>query len=256
MKRWTSRFRGDGERLTGLVDLHSHVLPGVDDGARDVADSVEIARSVAADGCALLAATPHVRHDYPTTAETMRELVGVVQAAVDDAGIELDVRPGGEVALDMIDKLGPDDLKAFGLAGNPDYLLVETPYSGWPLGIAQTFFELKLAGITAVLAHPERNPDVQENPDLVRAVVEGGSLVQVTANSLDGRASKRTRSVACELIRRGHVHLVASDAHSAGVRGAGTAAALTSLNDAALAAWLGRDVPRAIADRQSLPPRP
>src|SRR5262249_40464251 len=178
-----------------VIDLHSHILPGIDDGAKSLEESVEIARAAVADGVDVLAATPHVRDDYPTTVETMETLVGQVRRALLRARIPLDVRKGGEIALTWLDRLSDDELRRFGLGGNPGYLLVEFPYYGWPLRLPQWIFQLQTRGITLVIAHPERNADVQASPEKLRPLVESGALVQVTAASVDGRlgsAAKET----------------------------------------------------------------
>ena len=115
-----------------MIDLHSHVLPGLDDGAADLEEALAICRAAAADGIELLAATPHVRHDHPTTPEQMEAALAAVQAA---AGGTVGLLPGGELDLAELDR-PVDELRRFALAGNPAFLLVETPYHGWPLDIA------------------------------------------------------------------------------------------------------------------------
>ncbi|MFL5934083.1 MAG: CpsB/CapC family capsule biosynthesis tyrosine phosphatase, partial [Gaiellaceae bacterium] len=100
-----------------MIDLHSHILPGVDDGARTVEESVEIARSAVEDGVEVLAATPHVRDDYATSAATMEELVRTTQDALSAAGIPLELRRGGELALDYLPRLEAEEVLRFGLGG-------------------------------------------------------------------------------------------------------------------------------------------
>lgn len=239
-----------------MVDLHSHVLPGVDDGADSIEESVEIARSAVRDGISVLAATPHVRDDYPTQSRMMLRLVDETRERLRTEGVNVDLRSGGEIAFGMIAELGLAGLREFCLAGNPGYVLVETPYLGWPLGMTRAFFDMQLGGITPVLAHPERNPHVQEDPERLRPLVEGGTLVQLTASSLDGRAGKRVGKTAQRLLDLELAHLVASDAHRPTVRAGGIAAALEALEDMELALWLGREVPGAIADNLGLPDRP
>jgi protein-tyrosine phosphatase len=235
-----------------MIDLHTHVLPGLDDGARDLDAALAICRAAAADGVAVLAATPHVRADYPTRAEAMQRGVAVLAAAA--AGI-VEVRPGGELALEMLDRAS-SELRPFGLGGNPRYLLVETPYHGWPLDLDERMFRLRVAGFTPVLAHPERNADVQAHPQLLDAHVANGGLVQLTAGSVDGRLGERSRACAEALLARQAAHLLASDAHEPHVRAAGLSAAAAALHDDELARWLTTDVPRALVDDLELPPRP
>jgi protein-tyrosine phosphatase len=235
-----------------LIDLHSHVLFGLDDGAADLNGAVAICRAAAEDGITVLAATPHVRHDYPTTPEQMEARLEEVRAAVGDV---LRLVPGGEIDLDELGR-PREELLRFALAGNPRYLLVETPYVGWPLDLAEQLFRLRAGGVTPVLAHPERNADVQQRPELLEQIVAGGTLVQLTAAALDGRVGRNAKKCAETLLERGLAHLIASDAHAPSVRAIGMSAAAEAVGDDALARWLTYDVPRAIVEDEQLPPRP
>jgi protein-tyrosine phosphatase len=239
-----------------LIDLHSHILPGVDDGARTMDEAVEIARAALGDGIDAIAATPHVRDDYPTSPEAMEERVVEVRVALAEAGVALELLTGGEVAIDRLDRLEPDDLRRFGLGGNPSYLLVEFPYFGWPLDLADRLFRLQLVGITPVLGHPERNADVQSSPKRLERIVESGTLIQLTAASLDGRLGRQPRETGLQLVELGLAHLIASDAHHPGIRTVGMAAAAEAVGDEALARWLTEEIPRAIVDDTRLPERP
>lgn len=236
-----------------MIDLHSHVLPGLDDGAADLEEAVAICRAAAADGITVLAGTPHVRRrDYPTTAAQIENALATLRAEV---GGLVRLVPGGEIDLAELDR-PRGELTRFALAGNPAYLLVEMPYTGWPLDLADRLFRLSTSGVTAVLAHPERNAAVQEQPALLEPVVAGGTLVQLTAASVDGRGGRRSKVCSADLLERGLAHLIASDAHAPAVRAVGMAAAAKSVGDEALARWLTVDVPRAIVENEPLPPRP
>lgn len=239
-----------------MIDLHSHILPGVDDGARTLEDALEIARSAVADGIEVIAATPHVRDDYPTTPDAMEDAVDELRRVLAQEGIPLDVRKGGELALEWLDRLHTDELRRFGLAGNPGYLLVEFPYYGWPLGFDQRLFLLKTAGCTPVIAHPERNAEVQAAPERLRRLVDGGALVQVTAASLDGRLGRAPRACGLELVDLGLAHMLASDAHHASLREIGMTAAVEAIDDQGVARWLAVEVPGAIVTGAPLPERP
>ena len=162
-----------------MIDLHSHILRGIDDGARTLEDSLEIARAAVADGIQLIAGTPHVRDDWPTDAGVMEYRVAELNDELGRTGIPLDVRRGGEIAYEWLGRLEIDELRRFGLGGNPRYLLVETPYYGWPLALADRLFSLRAQGVNPVLAHPERNAEVQANPERLRAG-RGGSAVPET----------------------------------------------------------------------------
>jgi len=240
-----------------VIDLHSHILPGLDDGAATLGDSRAIAEAAIADGIRVIAATPHVRAaDYPTSPEQMEQLVDSLRRELREAAVPLELLPGGEIAFDMLPELGDDDLGRFGLGGNPNYLLLETPYFGWPLELEDTFFQLQLRGFTPVLAHPERNSEIQASPEHLAPLVERGTLVQLTAASLDGRLGRSPQKTALRLLELGLAHLLASDAHAPTLRQIGMSAAARELGDDALAGWLTEEVPAAIIADRGIPPRP
>jgi protein-tyrosine phosphatase len=239
-----------------VIDLHSHILPGLDDGARDLDDALAIARSAVADGITVVAATPHVREDFPTTADAMEQGVRQLQGLLDRERIGLRVLPGGEISLEQLDRLSQDELRRFGLAGNSRYLLVETPYVEWTMPLDDIVARLAPLGMTPVIAHPERNGAVQSDNAKVVDLVRSGALIQVTAASLDGRLGSRTRACARKLVELGLVHMIGSDAHAAGVREIGLSTARGAVRDAELAHWLTEGVPGAIVRREELPHRP
>lgn len=238
-----------------MIDLHSHILPGLDDGARSLADSVDIAWAAVDDGITVIAGTPHVRDDWPTGAEAMEQGVAELRAELQAARIPLDVQPGGEIALDWAVKLPAEELRRFGLGGSR-YLLVETPYHGWPRQLPDVLLSLRDQGFVPVLAHPERNVEVQAGPERLVPLVEAGILVQVTAASVDGRIGRRAAECGQRLIRRRVAHLLASDAHHASVRAVGLSAAAKAVGGGPLGQWLTFDVPAAILDDAEIPPRP
>ena len=215
-----------------------------------------MARAAVADGSRVVAATPHVRDDYPTDATEMEDGVAALREALVAEGVELDLLTGGEIALDQLALLDTDDLARFGLAGNRNCLLLEFPYYGWPLALETRAFELRKRGFVIVLAHPERNAEVQSAPGRLERLVEQGALVQLTAASVDGRLGRTSRKTAFRLLELGLAHLVASDAHTPDVRAVGLAAAAEAVGDSALAQWLTEAVPAAIVAGAQIPDRP
>jgi protein-tyrosine phosphatase len=236
-----------------VIDLHSHVQAGLDDGAPDLAGALDIVAAAAADGIRVLAATPHVRGDYPTTPAQMESALSELTLAA--AGLGVRLLPGGELSLEAAGSLDDEALRRFGLAGNPEYLLVETPYHGWRVELAEVLLALRTRGYTPVLAHPERNAQVQRDPGLLASLVAGGTLVQLTAASVDGRLGRQPQATVRTLLERGHAHLIASDAHAPTVRAIGMSDARAAVGQD-LGRWLTDDVPRAIVDGAPIPERP
>jgi protein-tyrosine phosphatase len=239
-----------------VIDLHSHLLPGIDDGVRTIAESLDLLRAAHEDGIARIAATPHVREDYPTSPAEMELRLAEVCGAAREAAIPVEVLPGGELDLEFAARLEDADLRRFGLGGTSSLLLLEFPYFGWPLQLADLVFDLQLRGFRIVLAHPERNVDVQREPERLRPFVNGGVVVQLTAASLDGRLGGAPRTAAKRLLDSRLAHLLASDAHAPDVRSVGLSGARDAVGDDAVARWLTEDVPAALLAGDALPERP
>lgn len=239
-----------------MIDLHSHILPGLDDGARTIVDSRAIAKRAAEDGVTAIAATPHVRADYPTTADEMERGVAELRRDFKANGIPVDVLHGGEIDLDIARTLDPDELCRFTIAQNGVHLLLECPYTGWRLDLGQSMRDLIDLGIVPILAHPERNAEVQARPERLAHLVALGALVQVTAASLDGRLGRRSKRAAERLVELDLVHLLASDAHTPEIREAGLGAAARAVGDDGLARYLSEDAPAAVVAGEQLPERP
>jgi protein-tyrosine phosphatase len=236
-----------------VIDLHTHILPALDDGPATLAESIGMARAAAAEGVTTVVATPHVRDDYPTTAAEMEQAVATLRNALALEGIQLELETGGEIALDELGRLDDRELKRFALGGR-SYLLLECPYRGWPLQLASTVVALRGKGFGVILAHPERNADAKW--ERLEPLVEDGMLVQVTSASLDGRLGRKARAAAFQLLERELAHLVASDAHAPELRALGMKAAADAIGDAALATWVTVAAPRAVLAGAPLPKRP
>jgi len=236
-----------------LIDVHTHILPGLDDGAATLEQAVEMARAAVGEGISTLVATPHVRDDYPTTAAAMEETVTELRVAVAADRVSLEILTGGEIALDRLESLADDELRRFTL-GFGNFVLLECPYLGWPLNLEHAVGDLRRRGYGVILAHPERNRDA--TLQRIARLVEDGVLVQVTSASLDGRLGRASRAAAVALVEDGLAHVVASDAHAPDLRALGMKAAVDAVGDDALAAWLTLGVPQAIVTGTDLPERP
>lgn len=199
-------------RKNSLVDLHCHILPGIDDGSKSLADSLTLARAAVSEGIGYIVATPHHldRHFVNHSAD-VRRAVADFQQALDQAQIPLTIFPGQEVHLngDLAKRL-PD---LIGLDANMNYLLVEFPHEEVPQYAEELFFELSCQNITPIIAHPERNARIIKEPSLLYEFINNGALAQLTATSLVGGFGRKTKKFSEELITHGLVQIVASDAH-------------------------------------------
>lgn len=233
-----------------MIDLHVHVLPGLDDGPADLGEAVEMCRMAAADGVTTLVATPHQLHEEweNTDAELIRRLCAEVESA---AARAVRVLPGAEIrAWDEI-AAGLDDTVSSGLltlAGSRYVLVEPSPYPYAP-SLDGLVYEMSVAGWRPVLAHPERYGYLAEDPERMRTLVRKGALLQVSAGSVTGSNGRRALEAVRFLMDNRLAHFLASDGHDcagrppklrearalvAGRWGEPRAAALTEVNPKAV----------------------
>jgi len=198
-----------------MIDLHAHVLPALDDGARSLDESVDIARMAGRTGVRTIVATPHIRADYPFELTEIDARVADVNRAIAAAGVAVDVVPGAEIANDEIARLSDAELRQLSLGRSGRYVLLETPYRSLGAGGLEPFVRgLASRGFRVVVAHPERNTRLIE-PTHVDRLIALGALFQLTAGSLLGDFGQGTRDRAVELVRHGRAHVLGSDSHRA-----------------------------------------
>ena len=244
-----------------MIDLHCHILPGIDDGPATMDESVTLARALVADGTRTVAATPHLRNDHPGV--VLSELPGrcdELRRALAAEGVELEVASGAEVDLLWAHRATHDELAQACYAGRGSDLLIETPYGPLPPGFAELLEELSEAGFRVLLAHPERNATFQRDPSAVASLAERGVLIQVTSASLalDPRRSGSAR-IARGLVADGVAHVISSDLHgSAAISRAPLSAGVAAAAEAApeRAPWMVNQAARAILEGTPLPDPP
>ncbi len=237
-----------------MIDLHSHVLAGIDDGPPTVEGSLAIARAAAAAGTTTLLATPHVSAHYPNDADTIARAAERVRAALGGRP-PVELVAGAEVAYTRVAELEDAQLERLRLGGGP-WVLLEPPFSSRAPGFDATVAELHRRGHRVLIAHPERCPAFQREPALVESLIDAGALGSLTAGSLVGRFGGPTRRFALELLEAGLVHNVASDAHDVQQRPPTIAPELLEAGAAALQDWLTLEVPGAILAGADIPRRP
>jgi protein-tyrosine phosphatase len=238
-----------------VIDLHCHVLPGIDDGPGTFAGSLAMARAAADAGVRTLVATPHVNWRYENDANTIGELVDALSERLAVEGVELELRGGAEIAMTKIAEMEEAELERLRLGGG-DWLLVEPPFSPVAGALEAIVQEVQRHGHRVLLAHPERCPALHRDPRMLGSMVRAGVLTSITAGSLVGRFGSTVRHFALRLVQEELVHNVASDAHDVTDRAPGIAAELEQAGLAALGEWLTEAVPAAILDGQPIPARP
>ena len=243
-----------------MIDLHCHVLPGVDDGPETLADSMELCRAAVAAGTRTIVATPHVSWEWPgVTVQVIAEGTARVNDALLAEGIDLEVRTGAEIAMTRAADLSDEELVALRLGGEAGgtYLLIECPYTAASAGFDAIVASLADRGHRILLAHPERCPGFHREPDRLEALVAAGMLTSVTAGAFVGRFGRTVERFARGLLERGMVHDIASDGHGAGMRRPPSIGPeLQQAGFGESADWHARAVPLAILDGTPLPPAP
>jgi len=234
-----------------VIDLHCHILAGLDDGPGDLEASVAMARAHAAAGVRCVVATPHVTRSMPNDAPGIAGAVARLERALAAEDVALRIRPGAEIGLDRALELDDAGLDGLALAGGP-WKLVEAPLRERE-GVAADFRRLQHRGHRLLIAHPERCPAFQRDPAALSGLVAAGALVQVTAGALVGRFGEPVRRVARDFVHGGLVGVVASDAHDTTRRPPGLHAEIEAAGFRDRAAWLTRDVPGALVGERRLP---
>lgn len=199
--------------MATMLDLHHHLLPGIDDGANDLAMALEMARMAVDDGIATVACTPHI---YPGLYENDRAGIAAaiekLQAELDQAGIPLHLVEGADVHLDLGLVEGIRGGRIPTLAGSR-YLLLEPPHHVAPPNFEGVVFELMAAGLVPVITHPERLSWVEDHYEMFVRLSRRGTWMQVTAGALTGRFGRRVKYWGERFIDEGHCMILATDAH-------------------------------------------
>ncbi len=202
------------------IDLHTHILPGLDDGSKTLEESLEMAEMAVKQGIIKVVATPHVvegiyENEKPLILEKTREL----QATLKKENIPLEVIPGSEVHISehILTLLEKNELLTINDAGK--YILLELPhFQPIPPYLDNLIFRLSIKGVKTIIPHPERNISVQENPNILIPLIGQGAMIQCTLSSITGHFGEEARQTMETLLKCRMVHLLASDMHNPGSR--------------------------------------
>jgi protein-tyrosine phosphatase len=199
-----------------MIDLHTHILPGLDDGAGSWEESLKMARMAVEDGIDAVVCTPHwVTGFFENTTPSIMQAVETFRKKLESNGIPLSIYPGSELRLDfeLIQKLESGEILTINDTGR--YALIELPEGIVPQNMRNFFWELQSRNITPIISHPERNHVLLRNPDRLYRWVETGVLTQLTAASLLGRFGNEIRKFSILLLEHEMAHILSSDAHGA-----------------------------------------
>jgi len=233
-----------------MIDIHTHILPGIDDGVKTEDDAVEFARMAAEDGVRTIVATPHCRDGfYVNERADVLAMTATLRERLARESVDVELLPGAEVHIcpELVERIL--DGRAPTLGDNGKTLLLELSLTQYPVELENLVFQLKLAGIVPILAHPERIRYFEDDIGRYEAVARLGAYGQITTGSLLGEFGRKTQEFSRELVRKGLIHVVATDAHN--VRGrrpimSEAVEALASLVGEELARKMADEIPRAL----------
>ena len=200
-----------------MIDLHCHLLPGIDDGPKSLAESLAMTRHAADAGITRIVATPHITPGrYDNSLETIQPVFEILKAAIEENSIPVEISFAAEIRVDpvIIDMVDNDALPVLGEYEGERLILLEFPHTHIPPGCDELIQWLADKGVRVLIAHPERNRSVLNDVEKITPLVKLGCLLQITGGSLTGVFSDATRECSIELLKRGWVSIIGSDAHN------------------------------------------
>ena len=195
-----------------MIDIHSHLLPGIDDGPKTLEKSILAITKMLSSDISDFFATPHyIRSTYPNRSDVVQRAIDLVKTEIDEKFSDRQIVKGAEVYLE---ENIHEDIKNFNLnLGGSRYVLVESNRLEFPSNTNDLLYDILKSGYTPILAHPERYHDVSANPSVIEDFMFRDTLMQVNLTSLTGQYGKSAMETAWTLLDRGHVHFLASDNH-------------------------------------------
>ncbi|HZJ76121.1 MAG TPA: CpsB/CapC family capsule biosynthesis tyrosine phosphatase [Oscillospiraceae bacterium] len=201
-----------------MVDLHCHILPNIDDGSKNMEETLKMGRISEAEGFSKIIATPHyIEGEFTLEREKFFNIIEEVNICFVEEGIDIEVLPGSEVYIspNLPSKLKNGEIFTL---NNTSYVLIEFPMGNIPIYTQEILYEMRLLGYRPVIAHPERYTKVMEDPDYLKGLIEQGNYVQINSLSVTGILGKRAKQTAEILLKHKMVHFIGTDAHTPGVR--------------------------------------
>lgn len=202
-----------------MIDIHCHILPCLDDGAKDLDETIAMAKRATEEGITKIIATPHFKkREYENSKEKILQTVEMVNREISQAKIPLTILPGQEPRIDgeLLQDYNKGEILSLNNGGK--YLFIEFPSGHVPRYAEQLLFDIQLNRLTPVIVHPERNSEILENPDLLYRFVRNGACTQITASSVTGHFGKKIKKFSLQLVEYNLTHFLASDAHNLSTR--------------------------------------
>ncbi len=201
-----------------MIDIHCHILPGIDDGAQTMADSLEMARAAVQEGIDTIIATPHHKNGrYENSKQSIIQKTEELNEVLKAEKIPLTILTGQETAIHG-ELLAGITLGEVSTLNDTKYIFIELPAGHVPRYTTKLLFDLQMEGKIPVIVHPERNQEIIERPEILYQLIKNGALSQVTASSVCGIFGKKIKSFSEQLIEADLVHFIASDAHNTNKR--------------------------------------
>jgi protein-tyrosine phosphatase len=202
-----------------MIDIHCHILPGIDDGAKTFEDSINMAKKAVSEGIQTIIATPHHRNGtYDNTKSEIIPLVSKLNETFKKESINLEVLPGQECRIygEILEDYHNGEILPLNI--DTQYMFIEFPSSTVPRYAERLFYDIQVEGMIPVIVHPERNAELIERPDKLYKLVKNGAATQLTASSLVGYFGKNIQKFSQQIIEANLTHFIASDAHNVNSR--------------------------------------
>lgn len=196
-----------------MIDIHCHILPSIDDGARNLKDSLTMAKQAESEGIKTIIATPHLNSQYNNRRAIILEKVVELNQALQEEKVNVQILAGQEPRIygEILEDFDKGDIQTL---NGTKYLFIEFPSSHVPRYAEKLIFDLQVNGLYPIIVHPERNAELMQRPERLYQLVEKGALTQVTASSLCGYFGKKIKKFSIQLIESNLTHFIASDAHN------------------------------------------
>ena len=197
-----------------MIDIHAHILPGVDDGPDTMGEAVKIAQKAASDGVRCIVATPHML-EAPSVRriETITHQAAILEREILSRNLDLVIKVSAEFFISPDFPVYMKSCGQLAISGEKKYVLVELPMYQVPEYTDTVIFQLGLDNYTPIIAHPERNMEIQQDPQILDRFIQRGALAQLNAGSLTGQYGRRAKKAAQKLLRQNLIHMMGSDIH-------------------------------------------